>query len=70
MLKSLSWIPYSAHGSLHSIEGGSVLEPVDLLGVEGVVQHNRVRATVSVCQHAIQGLKLSNLVAEIKQFRG
>merc|ERR1719331_1656761 len=52
---SLSWIPYSAHSSLHSIEGGPVLEPIDLLGVESVVQHNSVRATVSVCQHAIQG---------------
>ena len=58
---SLSWIPYSAHSSLHSIEGGPVLEPIDLLGVESVVQHNSVRATVSVCQHAIQGLKISNL---------
>ena len=34
-----------------------MLEPVDLLGVEGVVQHNCVRASVSVCQHTIQGLK-------------
>ena len=61
---SLSWIPYSAHSSLHSIEGGPVLEPIDLLGVESVVQHNSVRATVSVCQHAIQGLKISNLGAD------
>ena len=34
-----------------------MLEPVDLLGVEGVVQHNGVRASVRVRQHAIQGLK-------------
>ena len=34
-----------------------MLEPVDLLGIEGVVQHNRVCAAVSVRQHAVQGLK-------------
>ena len=34
-----------------------MLEPVNLLGVEGVVQHNGVRASVRVRQHAIQGLK-------------
>ena len=34
-----------------------MLEPVNLLGVEGVVQHNRVCAAVSVRQHAVQGLK-------------
>merc|ERR1719331_2469306 len=52
---SLSWIPYSAHSSLHSIEGGPVLEPIDLLGVESVVQHNSVRATVSVVSTQFRG---------------
>ena len=51
------WNRHSAHGGLHSVEGRTVLEPVDLLGVEGVVQHNGVRASVRVRQHAIQGLK-------------
>merc|ERR1712004_643836 len=32
-----------------------MLEPVNLLGIEGVVQHNRVCAAVSVRQHAVQG---------------
>ena len=65
MFKSLSWIPYSAHSSFHSVEGRPVLEPVNLLGVECVVQHNRIRAAVSVCQDTIQGLKMNNLVTEI-----
>ena len=56
-VRVLGQISHSAHGSLHSVEGRPVLEPVDLLGVEGVVQHNRVRAAVSVCQHTIQGLE-------------
>ena len=42
-----------------------MLEPVNLLGVECVVQHNRIRAAVSVRQDAIQGLKMNNVVAEI-----
>ena len=62
----LSMIPYSAHSSFHSVESGPVLEPVDLLGVEGVVQHNCVRASVSVCQHAVQRLKKRNSGAEQK----
>ena len=40
-----------------------MLEPVNLLGIEGVVQHNRVCAAVSVRQHAVQGLKESILFA-------
>ena len=39
-----------------------MLEPVNLLGVEGVVQHNRVCAAVSVRQHAVQGLEKVDVI--------
>ena len=44
-----------------------MLEPVNLLGVEGVVQHNGVRASVSVGQHAIQGLKQVSVMKLLQQ---
>lgn len=46
----------SLHHLLHSVEGGAGVEPGDLLLVEGVVQHNRVAATVRVLQHSCQRL--------------
>ena len=44
------------HG-LHPVEGGSVLEPVDLLGVEGVLQHDSVARAVGVRQDGLQRLQ-------------
>ena len=34
-----------------------MLEPVDLAGVEGVVEQDRVGAAVGVSQHAVEGLQ-------------
>ena len=44
------------HG-LHPVEGGAVLEPVDLLGVEGVLQHDGVARAVGVRQDGLQRLQ-------------
>ena len=42
---------------LHPVEGGAGLEPLDLAGVEGVVEHDLVHAAVSVLQVALHLLE-------------
>ena len=56
---------YSAgHGGLHPVEGGAMLEPVNLLGVEGVVHHDRVGGAIGVGEHTAQRLQVKGSGSE------